>query len=52
MSKHEENGVWRLAVLELFGERMREKILLCTLFIYFQGIVDYRMETGGHWKEE
>jgi hypothetical protein len=45
--KHEENGTWRVAGLELFGERMGKKILLCTLFIYFQGIVDYRIEAGG-----
>ncbi len=45
--KHEENGTWRLAGLELFGERMGKKILLCTLFICFQGIMDYRMEAVG-----
>jgi len=33
--KHEEDGTWRVAGLELFGERMGKKILLCTLFICF-----------------
>jgi hypothetical protein len=45
--KHEKNGTWRIAGLELFGERMGKKVLLCTLLISFQGIIDYRMEAGG-----
>jgi hypothetical protein len=45
--KHGENGTWRVAGLELSGERMEKNILLCTLFISFQGIIDYRMEVGG-----
>jgi len=45
--KHEENGSWRVAGLELFGERMGKKILLCTLFICFQGIIDYQTEARG-----
>jgi hypothetical protein len=45
--KHEENGTWRVAGLELIGEGMGKKILFCTLFIYLQGIVNYRMEAGG-----
>jgi hypothetical protein len=47
--KHEENGTWRVAGLELFGEGMGKKILLCTLLICLQGIIDYRMEAGGRW---
>ena len=44
--KHEENGIWRVASLELFGERMGKQILLRTLFVRFQGITDYRMKAG------
>jgi hypothetical protein len=45
--KHVENGTWRVAGLKLFGERMGKKILLCTLLICFQRIIDYRIEAGG-----
>jgi len=45
--KQEENFTWRVAGLELFGERMGKKVLLCTVFIFFQGIVDYQLEAGG-----
>jgi len=45
--KHEEDGTWRVAGLELFGERMGKKILLCTLFICSQGIIDYRIKARG-----
>jgi hypothetical protein len=45
--KHEENGTWRVAGLELFRERMGKKVLLCPLFISLQSIIDYRMEAGG-----
>jgi hypothetical protein len=45
--KHEENGTWRVTGLELFCERMGKKILVCTLLICFQGIIDYRIEAGG-----
>jgi hypothetical protein len=45
--KYVENGTWGVAGLDLFGERMEKQIVLCTLFICFQGIIDYRMKAGG-----
>ena len=38
--KYSENGGRRIAGLELSCERMREKVLLCLLFVHFQGIVE------------
>ena len=39
--KDNDNGTRRITALEPGGERMGEKIVLCTLFIGVQGIVDH-----------
>ena len=38
--KHCENGARRVAGLELDGEWVRKKVLLCLTFVGFQGIVE------------
>ena len=45
--KESENAVSRIAAFELVSERVREKILLCTLFVCFQGIIEDWFEVGG-----
>ena len=42
--KHGENGAGRLAGLELGCERMGKKVLLCLLFVGFQGITESELE--------
>jgi hypothetical protein len=39
--KDSKNGSGRLAGLELRGEWMCTKILLCMLFVGVQGVIDY-----------
>ena len=41
-----ENFAGRVAVLELGSERMNKEILLRTLFVGFQGIVEDELEIG------
>jgi hypothetical protein len=38
--KDVKNCTRRLAVLELGSEWVREKVLLCALFVRFQGIIE------------
>src|SRR6266404_5136410 len=38
--KYCENGGGRFACLELYSERMRDKILLCLYFIRLEGLVE------------
>jgi hypothetical protein len=42
-----ENGIERVAVLELGGKWMREKIALCAFFVGLQGIIENQLEIGG-----
>jgi hypothetical protein len=42
--KNGENCAGRVAFLELGGERMGKKILLCALFVCFQSIVENELE--------
>jgi hypothetical protein len=42
-----ENCAGRIAFLELSGEWMGKKILLCALFVCFQGIIENELESGG-----
>jgi hypothetical protein len=44
--KDGENFAGRVAVLELGGEGMGKEILLRTLFVDFQGIVEDELEIG------
>jgi hypothetical protein len=41
-----EDGSRRIAGLKLGGEWMGKEILLCVLFVRFQGIVEYELEVG------
>lgn len=45
--KHKEDAVGRVAGLELGGEWVRKKVLLCATFICFQGLVENLLEVGG-----
>ena len=45
--KERDNGTRRVIGLEAGGERMSKQIVLCTLFIGVQGIVDHELEVGG-----
>ena len=45
--KHVENAVRRATFLELGGEWVRNKVLLCTFFVCFQGIIEYNLEVRG-----
>ncbi len=45
--KDSENCAGRVAVLELGGEWMGKKIVLCALFVCFQGIIDDELEIEG-----
>jgi hypothetical protein len=38
--KDGDNCAGRVAPLELGGERMGKEILLCALFVHFQGIIE------------
>ena len=42
--KHVENRVGRLASLELGCEWMGEKVVLCLLFVGFQGVTKNKVE--------
>ena len=42
--KERDNGTRRVIGLEAGGERMSKQIVLCTLFIGVQGIVDNELE--------
>ena len=42
-----ENGVERVAVLELGDKWMGKKIALCAFFVGLQGIVENQLEIGG-----
>jgi hypothetical protein len=44
--KDSENGVGRVAGLELGGKWMGKKITLGAFFIRFQGIIDDELEIG------
>jgi hypothetical protein len=48
--KNEENRLGRVACPELSSEWMGKKILLCTLFICFQGTNYYKLEMG--WRDD
>jgi hypothetical protein len=45
--KNGENCAGRVALLELGGEWLDKKILLCALFVCFQGIIEDELEIGG-----
>ena len=45
--KDVENATRRVAVLELSGEWVRGKILFCSFFVHFQGIIENKLEIGG-----
>ena len=45
--KHSEDAAGRVAGLELCGEWVGIKVLLCTSVIRFQGIIEYLLEVGG-----
>ena len=38
--KHNENAASRIAVFEPASKRVREKIVLCALFVCLQGIIE------------
>jgi hypothetical protein len=42
--KHDENGAGRLAGLELGCEGMGKKVVLCLLFVGFQGVTKNKLE--------
>jgi len=42
--KHDENGAGRLAGLELGCEWMGKKVVLCLLFVYFEGVIKNKLE--------
>ena len=44
--EHDENGIGRLAGLELSCERMGKKIVLCLTLVSSQGIVENVSEVG------
>ena len=45
--KDGENCAGRVAFLELGGEWMGKKVLLCAFFVCFQGIIEDELEIGG-----
>jgi len=45
--KDGDDGAGRVACLELRGEWMHEKVLLCSPFVCFQGIIEYNLKIGG-----
>jgi hypothetical protein len=45
--KHNENATGRVAGLELGGEWVGKKVLLCATLICSQGIIEYLLEVGG-----
>jgi len=45
--KYGKNGAGRLAGLELSCEWMGKKIVLCVLFVGFQGIIENKLEICG-----
>ena len=45
--KQNENAAGRVAGLELGGEWVVKKVLLCASFICFQGIIENWLEGGG-----
>ena len=45
--KHSEDATGRVAGLELRGEWVDIKVLLCTSLIRFHGIIEYLLEVGG-----
>ena len=45
--KDSENGARGVACLQLGGEWMCEKILLCTPLVRFQCIMEYYLKVGG-----
>jgi hypothetical protein len=47
LSKDVENATRRAAMLELGSEWVREKILLRTFFVHFQGFIENKTEVGG-----
>ena len=47
LSKDVENATRGVAVLELGGEWVFEKILFCVLFVRFQGVIEDKLEVGG-----
>jgi hypothetical protein len=44
--KDSENCAGRVAFLELGSEWMGKKIILCALFVCFQGIIEDELEIG------
>jgi len=44
--KHGENGSGRTAGLELGGEWMGKKIILCVFLVRFQGTIEDQLEVG------
>jgi hypothetical protein len=44
--KDVENAARRVAVLELGSEWVGEKIILCAVFVRFQGIIEDKLEVG------
>jgi hypothetical protein len=45
--KDGENSTRRVAGLELCGKWMGNEVFFCTLFVFFQGIVEDELEVGG-----
>jgi hypothetical protein len=44
--KDVENAAGRVAALELGSEWVGEKIVLCALFVRFQGVIENKLEVG------
>ena len=44
--KHGENAASRITRFEPVSERLREKIVLCALFVRLQGVVENWLEVG------
>ena len=45
--KHNENTAGRVAGLELGGEWVGKKVLLCVILICSQGLIEYLLKVGG-----
>jgi hypothetical protein len=45
--KDVENAARRVAALELGSEWVGEKVLLCSLFVGFQGVIENKLKVGG-----
>ena len=44
--KHGENAASRIAGFESVSERVRERVLLRTFFVLFQGIIENKLKIG------